>query len=158
MRRLFSLFELERPRTSDQDYGNEATAGFEPPGQVTPCIYPPTDDRTYGEPEPFGGITGTEQGSAFMAEFGNDGIIEVVLGQAIQNCALLAQKDHQRGPRQWGQQVQRSQHTPRQVKAAPGGARRRNDPYRTNIGGSLALCSLLFHCGFKHQNYSSTDA
>ena len=49
------------------------------------------------------------------------------LGHAIQDCALLKEKEHQRGPRQLSQQVRRSQHTPRQVKAAPGGARKRTD-------------------------------
>ena len=49
------------------------------------------------------------------------------LGHAIEDCGLLKENEHQRGPRQSGQQVQRSQHTPRQDKAAPGGVRRRTD-------------------------------
>ena len=44
------------------------------------------------------------------------------LEHAIQDCALLKERKHQRGPRQWGQQIQRSQHTPPQVKAARGEA------------------------------------
>ena len=70
------------------------------------------------------------------------------LGHDLQDCALLKEKEHQRGPRQWGQQV----------KAAPGGARRRTKQWCSflrSITHSDSDCRMPHPQQFSNSNGSA---